>query len=164
MVHILGIVDQKVGAFIRGTLMKSLFVGVLTGGGLAIAGLPFAIMLGALAGIFNIVLYIGPVLAAVPGLLLSLLPGSPNFFIVLAAYVIPQIFDGFVFTPVFLGKAADLSPLTVITVILIGGQLAGIAGIILAVPLGAILKVLLVDYYLARNIAPPKEPPGKKDG
>ena len=53
VVHILGIVDQKVGAFIRGTLMKSLFVGVLTGGGLAIAGLPFAIMLGALAGIFN---------------------------------------------------------------------------------------------------------------
>ena len=48
VVHILGIVDQKVGAFIRGTLMKSLFVGVLTGGGLAIAGLPFAIMLGAL--------------------------------------------------------------------------------------------------------------------
>ncbi|MGI6615682.1 MAG: AI-2E family transporter [Dethiobacteria bacterium] len=164
VVHILGVVDQKVGAFIRGTLIKSLFVGVLTGVGLAIAGLPFAIMLGALAGIFNIVLYIGPVLAAVPGLLLSLLHGSPNFFIVLAAYVIPQILDGFVFTPVFLGKAADLSPLTVITVILIGGQLAGIAGIILAVPLGAILKVLLVDYYLARNIAPPEEPPGEKGG
>ena len=151
VVHILGVVDQKVGAYIRGTLMKSLFVGLLTGGGLAVAGLPFAILLGALAGIFNIVLYIGPILAAVPGLLLSLLPGSPNFFLVLAIYVIPQILDGFVFTPLFLGKAVDVSPLTVITVILIGGQLAGITGIILAVPISAILKVLLVDYYLARK-------------
>jgi predicted PurR-regulated permease PerM len=151
VIHILAIVDQKVGAFIRGTLMKSLFVGLLTGGGLAILGLPFAMMLGALAGIFNIVLYIGPVLAAVPALLLSLLPGAPNFFLVLAVYVITQILDGFVFTPVFLGKAVDLSPLTVVAVILIGGQLAGIAGIILAVPLSAILKVLLVDYYLAKK-------------
>lgn len=151
VVHILGVIDQKVGSFIRGTLMKSLFVGIFTGGGLAILGLPFALMLGALAGLFNIVLYIGPIMAAVPGLLLSLLPGTPNFFLVLAAYVIPQIFDAFVFTPVFLGKAVDLSPLTVITVILIGGRLAGIAGIILAVPLSAILKVLLVDYYLAKK-------------
>lgn len=163
VIHILGIVDQKVGAYIRGTLLKSFFVGLLTGLGLAIAGLPFAIMLGALAGIFNIVLYIGPVLAAVPGLLLSLMPGTPNFFVILAAYVIPQILDGFVFTPVFLGKAADLSSLTVITVILIGGQLAGIPGIILAVPLGAILKVLLVDYYLARNISPQGPPKGEGD-
>lgn len=151
VIHILGVVDQKVGAFIRGTLMKSLFVGLFTWGGLAILGLPFALMLGALAGIFNIVLYIGPVLAAVPGLLLSLLPGTPNFFLVLAAYVIPQIFDAFVFTPLFLGKAVDLSPLTVVVVILIGGRLAGVPGIILAVPLSAILKVLLVDYYLERN-------------
>lgn len=146
--HILAIVDQKVGAFIRGTLLKCLFVGLLTGGGLALLGLPFAIMLGALAGILNIVLYIGPVLAAVPALLLSLLPDAPNFFLVLAVYVIVQILDSFVFTPVFLGKAADLSPLTVVAVIFIGGQLAGITGIILAVPFSAILKVLLVDYYL----------------
>lgn len=151
VIHILGIVDQKVGGFIRGTLIKSIFVGLLTGGGLAILGLPFAMMLGALAGIFNIVLYIGPVLAALPALLLSLLPGTPNFFLVLAVYVITQILDGLVFTPVFLGRATDLSPLTVIAVILIGGQLAGITGIILAVPLSAILKVLLVDYYLAKK-------------
>ncbi len=151
VIHVLGVIDQKVGAFIRGTLLKALFVGLFTWGGLAILGLPFSLMLGALAGIFNIVLYIGPVLAAVPGLLLSLLPGTPNFFLVLAAYVIPQIFDAFVFTPLFLGKAVDLSPLTVVVVILIGGQLAGIPGIILAVPLSAVLKVLLVDYYLAKK-------------
>ncbi|NMD42543.1 MAG: AI-2E family transporter [Firmicutes bacterium] len=155
--RILGIIDQKVGAFIRGTLLKSLFVGLLTGGGLAVLGLPFALMLGALAGILNIILYIGPVLAAVPALLLTFLPGAPNFFLVLVVYLVVQALDGFVFTPIFLGKAVDLSPLTVIAVIMIGGQLGGVTGIVLAVPLSAIFKVLLVDYYLARNNNTPEE-------
>ncbi len=157
VVHILGIIDQKVGAFIRGTLLKSLFVGLLTGGGLAILGLPFALMLGALEGILNIILYIGPVLAAIPALLLTFLPGAPNFFLVLSVYLVVQALDGFVFTPIFLGKAVDLSPLTVIAVIMIGGQLGGVTGIVLAVPLSAIFKVLLVDYYLERNNNAPKE-------
>jgi len=156
--HILGVIDQKVGAYIRGTLIKSLFVGLLTGGGLAILGLPFALMLGALAGILNIILYIGPVVAALPALLLSFIPGAPNFFFVLAVYLVVQALDGFVFTPVFLGKAVDLSPLTVIAVIMIGGQLGGITGIILAVPLSAVLKVLLVDYYLAEKSVEKKPP------
>lgn len=162
VIHILSIIDQKVGAFIRGTLLKSLFVGLLTGIGLALLELPFALMLGALAGILNIILYIGPVLAAVPALLLTFIPGSPNFFLVLAVYLLVQALDGFVFTPVFLGQAVDLSPLTVIAVIMVGGQLGGVTGIILAVPLSAILKVLVVDYYLAPNNAP--EEPAPPDG
>ncbi len=152
--HILGVIDEKVGAYIRGTLLKSIFVGLLTGGGLAILGLPFALMLGVLAGLLNIILYIGPILATVPALLLTFLPGAPNFFLVLIIYLVVQALDGFVFTPIFLGKAVDLSPLTVIAVIMIGGQLGGITGIILAVPLSAILKVLLVDYYLKQNNTP----------
>lgn len=161
--HILGVIDEKVGAYIRGTLLKCLFVGLFTGGGLAVLGLPFALMLGALAGILNIILYIGPVLAAVPALLLTFLPGAPNFFLVLIVYLVVQALDGFVFTPIFLGKAVDLSPLTVIAVIMIGGQLGGVTGIILAVPLSAILKVLLVDYYLSRNNTPEEPDPLLKD-
>lgn len=149
--HILGIVDQKVGAYIRGTLLKCLMVGLLTGLGLSIFGMPFSLMLGILAGLLNIILYIGPIMAALPALLLSLIPGTPNFFLVLGLYVFVQILDAFVFTPVFLGKAVDLSPLTVVVVILIGGQLLGLLGIILAIPAAAVLKVLLVHYYLDRQ-------------
>lgn len=151
VVHVLSTIDAKVGAYIRGTLMKCLFVGLLTWLGLSLLGMPFALMLGILAGALNIILYIGPFIAAIPALLLGLMPGTPNFFLIVLLYIIVQILDAFVFTPVFLGKAADLSPLTVIVIILIGAQLMGLLGIILAIPITATLKVLLFHYYLDRR-------------
>jgi predicted PurR-regulated permease PerM len=152
--RILGIVDQKVGAYIRGTLLKSVFVGALTWLGLTLLGMPFALLLGILAGGLNIILYIGPILAAVPAVLMSIVPGTPSIFLVIAVYIVVQTLDAFVFTPVLLGKAVDLSPLTVVVVVLIGGQLMGITGIILAIPITAILKVLLAHYYLDKGKAP----------
>ncbi len=149
--HIISTIDEKVGAYIRGTLMKSILVGLLTWLGLTILGMPFALMLGIVAGTFNIILYIGPFVAAVPAVLLSIMPDTPGIILVLLLYVFVQILDAFVFTPFFLGKATDLSPLTVIIMILIGAQLMGLLGIILAIPITAIAKVLLVDYYLDRR-------------
>lgn len=151
--HILSIIDQKVGAYIRGTLLKCIFVGLLTWLGLTLAGMPFALMLGIMAGLFNIILYIGPFVAAIPALLLSLMPGTPGLLIVAMIYIIVQILDAFLFTPLFLGKATDLSPLTVIIIVLIGAQLMGVLGIILAIPITATLKVLLYHYYLDRRKA-----------
>jgi predicted PurR-regulated permease PerM len=151
IVHLLATIDEKVGAYIRGTLMKCVFVGLLTWLGLSLLGMPFALMLGILAGTLNIILYVGPVAATIPALLLSIMPGTPNFFIILLLYIFVQILDAFLFTPFFLGKATDLSPLTVIIIVLIGGQLMGLLGIILAIPITATLKVLLVHYYLARR-------------
>lgn len=151
IVHILGTIDEKVGAYIRGTLLKCFFVGLLTWLGLTILKLPFSLTLGILAGILNIILYIGPIVAAVPALMLAIMPGTPSIILVLLVYVIVQTLDAFAFTPFFLGKATDLSPLTVIVMILIGGQLLGLMGIILAIPITATLKVLLYHYYLDRR-------------
>lgn len=160
IVHLLSTIDEKVGAYIRGTLMKCLFVGLLTWLGLSVLNMPFALMLGILAGAFNIILYIGPVVATVPALLLSIMPGTPNILLVLMIYIFVQILDAFVFTPVFLGKATDLSPLTVIIIVLIGGQLMGLLGIILAIPITATLKVLLFHYYLQHRQSE-EVPPGQ---
>lgn len=151
IVHLLGTIDEKVGAYIRGTLMKCVFVGLLTWLGLTVLGMPFALMLGILAGAFNIILYIGPFVATIPALLLTIMPGTPNFILVVLLYVVVQILDAFLFTPVFLGKATDLSPLTVIIIVLIGGQLLGLLGIILAIPITATFKVLLFHYYLDKR-------------
>lgn len=151
IVHLLRTIDEKVGAYIRGTLMKCIFVGFLTWIGLTILGMPFALILGILAGAFNIILYIGPFAAAIPAVLLSIMPGTPSIFLVILLYIVVQILDAFVFTPFFLGKATDLSPLTVIVIVLIGGQLMGLLGIILAIPITATLKVLLDHYYLNRR-------------
>lgn len=151
IVHLLGTIDEKVGAYIRGTLMKCVFVGLLTWLGLTMLGMPFALMLGILAGTFNIILYIGPFVATIPALLLTIMPETPNFFLVVLLYIVVQIMDAFLFTPFFLGKATDLSPLTVIIIVLIGGQLLGLLGIILAIPITATFKVLLFHYYLTRR-------------
>ena len=146
--YILDVINEKVGAYIRGTALKCLIVGVLTGIALSIIGLPFAIMFGFIAGLFNIILYIGPVVAAVPAVLLSFTPDTPHFIVVIIVYVAIQLIDGMILTPLLLGKAVDLNPFTIIVVILIGGQLAGIFGIIISIPIMAIGKVLFNHYYL----------------
>lgn len=151
VVHILSTIDEKVGAYIRGTLLKCAFVGLLTWIGLSILGMPFALMLGILAGAFNIILYIGPFAAAVPAVMLSIMPDTPSALLVIILYIFVQILDAFLFTPLFLGKATDLSPLTVIVIVLIGAQLMGLLGIILAIPITATFKVLLVHYYLDKR-------------
>ncbi len=149
--HILNTIDQKVGAYIRGTLLKCLFVGLFIWVGLTLLGMPFALMLGIMAGLLNIILYIGPVAAAIPAVLLSIMPDTPNIILVLLLYIVVQVLDAFVFTPFFLGKATDLSPLTVIVAVLIGGQLMGLMGIVLAIPIAATLKVLILHYYLDKR-------------
>ncbi len=151
VLHIISTIDEKVGAYIRGTLIKSILVGLLTWLGLSILGMPFALMLGLIAGVFNIILYIGPFVAAVPAVLLSIMPDTPGILLVISLYVFVQILDAFLFTPFLLGKATDISPLTVIIMVLIGAQLMGLLGIILAIPITATAKVLLVDYYLDRR-------------
>lgn len=151
VVHLLSTIDEKVGAYIRGTLLKCLFVGLLTWLGLQMLNMPFALLLGITAGLFNIILYIGPVAATIPALLLSIMPGTPSFILVLLLYVVVQVLDALLFTPIFLGKATDLSPLTVIIIVLIGGQLMGLLGIILAIPITATFKVLLLHYYLEKR-------------
>ena len=134
----------------------------MTSIGLFVLKMPFALMLGGLAGLLNIIPYIGPILAAVPAVLLSLLPDTPNIFLVVGLYILVEIVDSFVFTPIFLGKAVDLSPLTVVVSVLIGGQLLGTLGIILAIPAAAICKVLLFHYFgpkprnKAAGISPPR--------
>ncbi len=151
LAHILSTIDEKVGAYIRGTLMKCLFVALLTFIGLSLLDMPFALMLGLMAGLFNIILYIGPVVATVPAVLLSIMPDTPSILLVLLLYIVVQVLDAFLFTPLFLGKATDLRPLTVIVVVLIGGQLLGVLGIIIAIPIAATLKVLLFHYYLDKR-------------
>ncbi len=158
VVHVFSVVDEKVGAFVRGTIMRCLVVGFITGIILSITGMPFALMLGVIAGILNIVVYIGPVLAAIPAVLFSLVPNTPHPLLIIGVYLAAQSIDAFVLTPNLLGKAVDLSPLTIITTVLIGAHLAGLLGILLAIPLAAILKVIINHYYINSHSTNQRKP------
>ncbi len=146
--HVLSVIDEKVGAYVRGTIARCILVGIFTGVILYFIDMPFASFWGILAGILNIIVYIGPIIAAVPAVLLGVLPGTPHFLLITGIYVAVQCLDSFVLTPLLLGKAVDLSPLTVIAAVLIGAHLAGLLGILLAIPVAAIFKVLLNHYYI----------------
>ncbi len=136
----LHIVDTNVGTFIRGSLLRCLIVGVVTGLVLSIIGMPYVLLLGVLAGIFNFILYLGPYIAAVPAVLLSLSPLTPSPLLIIIIYVAIQILDGMFLAPVVLGRAVKLKPITVIVAILAGGSLAGLLGMVLAVPVAGMIK------------------------
>ncbi len=150
VLHVIGIIDSKVGAYLRGNVIRCSIVGVFTGLGLTWIGMPFAITLGITAGLLNIIHNIGPLLAAIPAVLLSLTPGTPHPLMVAGLYLIIQTVDPFILTPFLLGKAVDLRPITVIIALLSGARLMGLLGIILSIPVTAILKVLINHYYIKR--------------
>ena len=152
---IMGIVDRNFGGFIRGNILRCTLVGLLTGIILAFFGVPYALLLGVLAGVLNIILYIGPYIAAIPALLLSFSPYTPSPFVVVIIYVFVQALDGIVLSPLLLGRATKLRPITVIAGMLIGQQVAGILGMIISTPLAGIVKGLLEHFRDGRQKAGP---------
>jgi len=150
VIHVISIIDSKVGAYLRGNVLRCTIVGVFTGIGLSWMGMPFAVTMGITAGLLNIIHNIGPLLAAIPAVLLSLTPGTPHPLMVAGLYLIIQTFDPFILTPFLLGKAVNLRPITVIIALLCGARLMGFLGIILSIPVTAILKVLLHHYYIKK--------------
>ncbi len=143
---IMKIVDQNFGGYIRGNIVRCTVVGIITGIILSAFGVPYALLLGVLAGVLNIILYIGPYIAAIPAFLLSFSPHTPSPFTIIAIYVFVQILDGIVISPLLLGRAVRLKPITVIVCLLIGQQLAGFLGMILSTPLAGIARSLLAYY------------------
>lgn len=141
--ELLEIIDINVGAFIRGSLIRCIIVGVITGIMLYIVGMPYAFLLGIVAGLFNFILYIGPYIAAVPAVLLSFSPLTPSPLFIILIYVVIQILDGLFLAPVVLGRIVNLKPITIIVAILAGGTLAGLLGMVLAVPVAGIIKNIL---------------------
>jgi predicted PurR-regulated permease PerM len=143
---IINFIDHNFGNYIRGNIIRCTLVGILTGIALFIIGMPYSFLLGVLAGILNIILYIGPYIAAVPAILLSISPTTPSFLSVVLIYLIVQALDGTVLSPILLGRAVKLKPVTVIVALLIGGQLGGFMGMILSVPLAGTIKNIAYYY------------------
>lgn len=140
---VLHLIDLNFGGYIRGNILRCAIVGLLTGLILFAFGMPYSLLLGVLAGVLNIILYIGPYIAAIPAILLSFSPQTPSTVLVIAIYLFVQTIDGVVLSPLLLGRAVKLKPVTVIVSLLIGQQLAGILGMIISTPLAGIIKSLM---------------------
>lgn len=137
-------VSRVVDSFIRGYLLVSVITGVMTGIALAFLDMEFALMLGIFAGITNLIPYFGPFIGAIPAVALAMLVSKWMVVKVIIAFVVIQQVEASIISPKILGGRVGLHPLFVILVLLAGGQLFGLTGLILAVPVAAVLRVVYI--------------------
>lgn len=142
-------INFQIGQFVRARIIESLIVGLITAGGLYLLHMPYWILLGVIAGVTNFIPYLGPILGAVPALLIAVVNGLPPIEISLVAlvYVVAQAIDAGVLIPLLVAKIVDLHPVTVIVVIIAGAQLMGILGMIISIPVASTLKVTISTIY-----------------
>ncbi len=146
-------VGTAVGGYLKGQLIIAAFVGIFIGVALSFAGIPSAPAIGFIAGAFNIVPYLGVVIGIAPALLLAATAGGLiKLIIVVVVFVVANQIEGHLLSPMVLGRTTNLHPVTVIVAILVGLSLMGIVGALLAVPLAALGKLLLQEYYYPSRV------------
>lgn len=141
-------VDEIVGKYIRGNLTVAFIVGLLTGLGMYLVGVDFALIIGFIAGVADLIPYFGPTIGAVPAIALALLESRTLALYALLVVIAVQWLEGSVINPKVLGDSLAMHPLVIIFILLAGGELFGILGMLTAVPLVAIVRVVLRYVYL----------------
>jgi predicted PurR-regulated permease PerM len=137
--------DRLLARFLRGQVLAAAIVGVLTWLGLWIAGFPYAGLVGVIAGVFNLVPYLGLVASIIPVLIIALLTGSFLASILKAGIVfaIVQFIDGSITGPRIVGGSVGLHPVWVILALAVGSSFFGFVGLLLAMPAAVLVKLLL---------------------
>lgn len=136
-------IDTALGSYLRGLLLICFLVGLLTYLGLRLLGVEFALILGIIYGLTNIIPYFGPLIGALPAVFIALLDSPLLALKVVGVMVAVQQLDSHLISPQVLARSLGLHPLAVILALLAGGRLFGLPGLILAVPLAAMLRIVL---------------------
>ncbi len=147
----LGDIDTVLRTYIQGQLLISFLLAVIMFIGYLIIGLDYALLLVIFAFFMNIIPFIGPWIAFTPALIIGFIQEPQLAIWVSVVTLIAQQTDSNVITPNVMGKTLDIHPLTVITVILAAGNIAGFIGILLAIPAYAVGKVIVRNIYEARR-------------
>lgn len=145
------------GGFINGKILDSIIIGILCFIFTAAIGMKYAVLISVIVGVTNIIPFFGPFIGAIPGALLALMD-DPMYFIIFVIFVLVlQQFDGNILGPLILGDSTGLSGMWVLAAILVGGDLFGVAGMVLGVPvfacIYALIAVLLRDGLRSKNLS-----------
>lgn len=151
--NIMSEINDALNGFFRGQILICLFVGLFIYGGLYFLGIPYALFIGILAGLFDIIPYFGPVLGFVPAAALALSKSTVTVLWVLLLFVGANQIENGIISPKIIGDRVGLHPLVVILAVFIGGDLMGILGMLLAIPIAAMIRVILA-YFLLRRPQP----------
>lgn len=141
-------VEDVLKVFVKGQLMVAVIMGVLYSIGLTAAGIDMPVLVGMGAGLLNLVPYLGGIVGIVAALALSVLKFHDVFHpaMVLVVFGVVQVIEGYVLTPKIVGDRLGLHPVIVILALVVLGQLMGFVGVLLAVPIAAVLKVFIVSF------------------
>jgi len=145
-------IDVSLGGYIRGQLLVCLLVGAFSAFFFWMVGLKYPLVLGIIIGITNVIPYFGPIIGAIPAGIIALTISMKTFIWVVVIIVILQFVEGNIISPYIFGKSLKMHPLFIIFALLVGGEIGGIIGLIIAVPILAIIKVCFVHFrnYLKR--------------
>ncbi|MGZ8310838.1 MAG: AI-2E family transporter [Allosphingosinicella sp.] len=147
--------------WLLGRIVSMAVVGLLTWIGLSIIGVPSALALGLIASLLEFVPYVGPVVAAVPAILLALAESPEKAIWTLLLFIAIQQFEGNILEPLVQQRAVDLPPALLLFALVAGGLLFGLVGIILAAPLTVVLYVMVKRLYVQEALHTQTPLPGE---
>ncbi|MBC1377102.1 AI-2E family transporter [Listeria innocua] len=137
--------NKTISTYISSQAIDCMFVGLFTFIGYLIIGQPYALLFGFIAGATNIIPYLGPFLGAAPAVIVALFTSPVQALLVIVVVTIVQQIDSNLLSPYIMGKSLSIHPLTIIIILIVAGNLAGIFGMILGVPLYAVVKTIIVN-------------------
>ncbi len=138
--------------FISGQLIDGIIIGILVTIGMSIIGVKYAVLLGFMIGLFNIIPYFGAIVAVAISILITIITGGVSQTLIMAIVVIIlQQIDSNIINPKIIGNSLEISPLLVIFAVTVGGAYWGVLGMFLAVPVAAVLKIIIDDWIEYKN-------------
>lgn len=148
-----GEVGSSLGSFVRGQLLVALIVGVASSVGMAIIDLPFWLLVGMIAGFLNLIPFLGPLVGGALAAIVALLNGDVTQAVwAVAIFTLIQQIDNHVITPMVQRTRVKLSPLIIVLALIIGGSLAGLLGVLIAVPVTAAVRIIAGHLWRTRML------------
>ncbi len=148
-------VSWQLANFIRGRILEAMLIGLVVWLGLSLTDIRYAPLLGVIAGVTNLVPYIGPIVGMIPGLVIALvdLGAGPQFWWIFCVYLLiaQVILDNFILIPILISRVSNLHPLWVILAIVMGGKLYGVLGMIIGVPIASVIKIAILEIRHYRS-------------
>ncbi len=141
--------NRKLGDYIFAKFVEASLIGIIITVGLSIMGINFWLIWGIIAAITNIIPYLGPILGALPALVVTAVEYGvgPTFWAVAILFAVANIIDLAIVFPILVSKIVDLHPLVVVISVILGSQLFGVLGMVISIPLAAAAKLLITEIY-----------------
>lgn len=146
-------IEKRLGLYFRSVLLQSLLVAASSWATLSVAGLDNSLSVGIAVGLANTIPYFGPIIGYILSIIISIIE-TGDFSLVLVcmiAILIVQMLDNIVFQPLLFSRSADMHPVAILFIILIGAEVAGILGMLVAIPFATVIRITIIQISWSFN-------------